>query len=325
MGHDGNFFHLFLFILMIFGFIFFFVGVFGNAAVVIYNVCLNHERTLSSWLITNLALADLLVCLTIYPKAIVRYFLRAEKYDEIFHKLGHCVLHVSAFLSTTMLLSITVDKYVFIEKPLRYPLIVTSRRIKAVLCAIWLTAAVQLLAMYFYSKGKSYGVRPNSVNLFPLSTIVMLSVLIVIIAVLNYKMLKIVQQQRKWMALDNVVHSKQDRPVEIQHDQDEHEQMHPKNNAGSLRRLVKQIKAIKTFAIIFGVLTVCFVPYFVVTIVQSTCLICFTSNITYTAHLECFAMEVVGINSIANAFIYALKHREYLKAYKKLFSSLWKR
>ena len=89
---------------------------FGNAAVIIYNICLNHERTLSSWLVTNLALADLLVCLTIYPKAIVRYFLSTEKYDDVFQKLGHSVLHVSLFLSATMLLSITVDKYVFIAK-----------------------------------------------------------------------------------------------------------------------------------------------------------------------------------------------------------------
>ena len=177
MEHDGGFITLFYFILMILGFIFFFVGVFENAAVIIYNICLSHERTLSSWLITNLALADLLVCLTIYPKAIVRYFLHPEKLEEVslFHKLGHSILHVSAFLSTTMLLSLTVDKYVFIEKPLRHPLIVTSRRIKAVLCAIWETAAAQLPVMYIYSKGKSDGVRPNSVNPFPLSTTVMLS------------------------------------------------------------------------------------------------------------------------------------------------------
>ena len=97
-------------ILMILSFLFLIVGVFGNAAVIIYNVCLILERTLSSWLITNLALADLLMCVTIYPKAILRYFLGTEKYDNVFHKLGHSVLHVSLFLSTAMLLSITVDR-----------------------------------------------------------------------------------------------------------------------------------------------------------------------------------------------------------------------
>ena len=44
------------------------------------------------------------------------------------------------------------------------------------------------------------------------------------------------------MALENVLHPKQERLVEVQKEQAEPEQMHPKNNAGSLRRQVKQMR-----------------------------------------------------------------------------------
>ena len=64
--------------------IFLFVGVFGNLAVIIYNIYLNHGRTISSWLITNLAVANLLVCLTLYSRKIARNFLYEEKYEDVF-------------------------------------------------------------------------------------------------------------------------------------------------------------------------------------------------------------------------------------------------
>ncbi|XP_028415926.1 alpha-1A adrenergic receptor-like [Dendronephthya gigantea] len=311
--------------LMILSFIFLFVGVLGNAAVIFYNICLNNDRTLSSWLITNLAIADLLVCLTIYPKTISRYFQDQKKFHSVFNSLNKSTHYVSLFLSTILLLSITVDRYVFIAKPLRYHYIVTSRRIKALLCVIWLTATVQFPIVYIYGirEWKREERSNAAVMPFPLSRIIILSVLIVVIGILNYKMLKIVQQQRKSMAVGNVVNSEQERPVEIQLEQLDPVQMQQKHTSAWLRELLKQIKAIKTFAIIFGVLAICFVPYFVIFILGSTCLSCLMDSSGLI--LYHFALEVVGINSIANAFIYALRHRKYLRAYKKAFSALWER
>jgi hypothetical protein len=48
--------------------------VLGNIAVIIYNIFLNQEKSPSSRLVTHLALADLLVCLTVYPTKIVQFF-----------------------------------------------------------------------------------------------------------------------------------------------------------------------------------------------------------------------------------------------------------
>jgi hypothetical protein len=86
-----------------------------------------------------------------------------------------------------------------------------------------------------------------------------------------------------------------------------------------LRHLAKEVKAMKTFAIIVGVLTCCFVPYIVLEAVfgisnEHSCSL-------YTPYL--IVLELFGINSIANAFIYALRHKKYARAYGKLFSSAW--
>ena len=49
------------------------IGVMGNIAVIIYNIFMLNEKTATSYLIANLALADLLVCLTFYPIWIVEF------------------------------------------------------------------------------------------------------------------------------------------------------------------------------------------------------------------------------------------------------------
>ena len=102
-----------------------FLGVVGNSAVIIYNIFLNHHKTPSSWLVTNLAVADLLVCLAIYPAKIYDVLHSQQRTDNCYFE---ATLFASMFLSVMILLTITIDKYLYIAKPLKYPMIVTKRR-----------------------------------------------------------------------------------------------------------------------------------------------------------------------------------------------------
>jgi hypothetical protein len=52
---------------VVFKFIAMIVGILGNITVIVYTIVLNKEKTSTSYLVGNLALADLLVCLTYYP------------------------------------------------------------------------------------------------------------------------------------------------------------------------------------------------------------------------------------------------------------------
>ena len=68
----------------------------------------------------------------------------------------------------------------------------------------------------------------------------------------------------------------------------------------------------------------CFVPYFVVMTLWATCFSCFTKFKSGFIFFS-LAHKVGSINSIANDFIYGLRHKMYLRAYKKLFSVFWER
>ena len=152
-----------------------------------------------------------------------------------------------------ILLCITIDKYLYIAKPLKYPLIVRTRRTRILLSCIWLAASEFVL-----------------------------------------------QPQQS-------------------------EQVQSEQNMTWLRHLAKELKAMKTFAIIVGVLTFCFVPY-IVTSMLHILDYCVSDYPAWFQKLGWTVIsQLVGINSIANAFIYALRHKKYIRAYKKLFSSAWAR
>ena len=323
-------------------FIFLFVGVLGNIAVIIYNIFLNHDKTPSSWLVTHLAFADLLVCLIIYPKKIVWFFDAVERVDRlVFCKVKQTTFYVSLFLSIMILLCITIDKYLYIAKPLKYPLIVRTRRTRILLSCIWLAALAQLIYIYMHTRQKcipekcclpttrlhttgSNTTKPEyerEICVLPrpvvwLQVILQLTA-ICVMAILNYKMFRIVKDQRQRMASEFVLQPQQSKQVQSK-------QVQSEQNMTWLRHLAKELKAMKTFAIIVGVLTFCFVPYIVTNMLR----ILDYRVSDYPAwfqKLGWIVLQLVGINSIANAFIYALRHKKYIRAYRKLFSSAWAR
>ena len=161
------------------------------------------------------------------------------------------------FLSVMILLTITIDKYLYIAKPLKYPMIVTKRRNFILVSCIWLAALVQPATIYTYhlfeTNSKKKCQKPSAaVYLQILYTLVPIGV----IAILNYKLFKIVKEQRKRIfVLQQPAH-------------EQSEQVQSKQNQTWLRRLAIEIKAVNTFAIISGVMIFCFAPHIVLSVME---------------------------------------------------------
>ena len=301
--------------ILVISIVFLILGVFGNIAVVVYNVCLNRDKTASSWFVTYLAVADLFVCITVYTMKMVRFFsqrmcpFKATKH--LYRHIEKTALYVSLFLSLAFLVAITVDRYLFIAKPLKYPLIVTKRRTFLVIGSIWVAALLQAPLVYPFPSRKLLTFESLCIIQAILN-----SACIVVIVVLNYKIFKIVKEQRKMIEL---------KPQPIQSEDSLEQQRKLENNVKSkpnttwLTHLAKEFKVIKTFAIIVGVLTCCFLPYNVIYVFWS---FAHCSFLRGKEVLE-WARVLVGINSITNPFIYAMRHTKYSKAFRELFSTFW--
>ena len=74
----------------------------------------------------------------------------------MFCKFSRSTMWSLMFASITSLLAITVDRYLYILKPLRYPQTVTHRRVFLAVAGIWITACCIFIVHYIPAGWRSY-------------------------------------------------------------------------------------------------------------------------------------------------------------------------
>ena len=312
MEYNGTVFHaipnnvllgsvVFKFIAMIF-------GVLGNTTVVIYTIFSNKEKTATSYLVGNLALADLLLCLTFYPIWIIEFvqiILNIDSDQDLFCRFSRATILALMFASIATLLAITADRYVYIVKPLRYPQIVTYRRVFLAVAGIWITACCLFAVFYFHFKSSGVEFRslchiPHSIDYFinlfvgylPLISIFFLNVHIIFVA----------RQQRKRILAETS-------NVNIENSTEE-----SGKRMSFVLGFFVALKSVKTFAIVVAVLTFCILtPTVVGQILDKFC-----SDRSRQFWYVVFNFELYGINSVVNALIYGMRHVKYRKAYQHI-------
>ena len=294
---------------VLFKFIAMIIGVLGNVTVIIHTILLNKEKTATSYLVGNLALADLLVCLTFYPIWIIEFIqimLSIDSDQDLFCKFSRATMCAFMFGSVATLLAITVDCYLYIVKPLRYPQIVTHRRVFLVVSGIWITACCLFIVWYVYIRSlgiefRSFCHIPTSMYFITIAFSGYLS--LPLIYLLNFHILSVAQKQRKRILAEKTFASVDNCT----------------NRMRSVFGFFVALKAAKTFAIVVAVLTFCLlIPTLVGPILKRLC----TDSCDQIWFLV-FHYELYGINSVVNAFIYGMRHVKYRKAYLHIVSKLF--
>ena len=293
------------------------IGVVGNTTVIIYNIFLSKEKKMTSYLVGNLALADLLVCLTFYPVWIIEFIqtiLNIDSDQDLFCKLSRSSLLALLFVSVATLLVITIDRYIFIAIPLKYPLIVTQERVKNIVAAIWIISCVVLcLTAVYFKKPRRQPKRSYCQVLDEIywpCEIVILYIPIIIIFSLNLKILRIARNQKRriFEETTNVGQPNESRP-------------NRRTCISSFRQTIA-LKSVKTFIIIVSILTLCcFIPAVIGISLYFVCKTCHSTTTWYVV----FNFELYGINSIANAFVYGIRDANYRKSLRQHFSRLCRR
>ncbi|KAG7489060.1 alpha-1A adrenergic receptor [Solea senegalensis] len=117
-------------------------GIVGNILVILSVVCNRHLRTVTHYFIVNLAVADLLLSSTVLPFSAILEILDRWVFGRIFCNVWAAVDVLCCTASIMSLCVISVDRYIGVSYPLRYPAIVTKRRALLAVALLWLLSVV---------------------------------------------------------------------------------------------------------------------------------------------------------------------------------------
>ena len=289
---------------VVFKFIAMIIGVVGNVTVIIYAIFLNKKKTATSYLVGNLALADLLVCLTFYPIWIIEFvqiLLNIDNDHDLFFKFSRATLWAFMFASIATLLAITVDRYLFIVKPLRYQLIVTHRRVFLAVAGIWIAACSIFIAFCVHvisvRNFRSFCETPGSAHNIHYIIEALAYLCLILILLLNLHIFLVARKQRRRILAETTI-ARADNLTE-----------ESSNRMSFVRRFFVALKLAKTFAIVAAVLTVCILlPTIVGRMINEFCSDRFSQIWNVVSKYEFYALK-----SVVNVFVYGVRHVKYRK------------
>ena len=261
------------------------VGLLGNIGVIVYNTIINDKKTPTTYFLVNLAISDIIVCVTFFPPWVFEFIsilAKKENNHSPICKIRITSSYTSTALSIANLLAITIDRSLFITKPLKYPRIMTWKRTYMLLAVIWILAIVNANFVLFNIGNTPAGaVRCTMKDKTTATIITIFSFYIPVAGVLflNYTIYKVAKVQRR----------------KIRECCSAQETKASMNTAGR-RGHFQQMKMIKTFAIVLGVLLFCVLPRMIASIIKQY--FCQSSCIPMSVALS--VTMIMGTNSVMN-------------------------
>nr|8HN1_A Chain A, Alpha-1A adrenergic receptor [Homo sapiens] len=117
-------------------------GVLGNILVILSVACHRHLHSVTHYYIVNLAVADLLLTSTVLPFSAIFEVLGYWAFGRVFCNIWAAVDVLCCTARIWGLCIISIDRYIGVSYPLRYPTIVTQRRGLMALLCVWALSLV---------------------------------------------------------------------------------------------------------------------------------------------------------------------------------------
>lgn len=117
-------------------------AVVGNILVILSVVCHRNLRTVTNYFIVNLAVADLLISAIVLPFSAILEILDRWVFGRVFCNIWAAVDVLCCTASIMSLCVISVDRYIGVSYPLRYPTIITKRRALLAVMLLWVLSII---------------------------------------------------------------------------------------------------------------------------------------------------------------------------------------
>ena len=268
------------------------VTVAGNGIVVYFIVSERRLHRPTNWIVLSLALADLSVG---GSSVLLKHMLEATMLSHNEHYSIMSFLYAS---STSNLCLLTLDRYIFITKPLRYVPIVTTRRVLLAICSVWLAVFWFHFLCYIICIKLPPSENDRCVEIFATVDFVLIETLPMLIMA---------------YAVGNIIHIvwKKTRETKIRLKQLGFN--HSSRNAAAAPAQRERSSTVRIIGVAVLMFTICFLSELSYTVLH---------QITAKRHNRRFQYAnnlLYLVNSAINPIAYALFKRDIKKAIKKKF------
>ncbi|XP_046849171.1 histamine H2 receptor-like [Xenia sp. Carnegie-2017] len=283
--------------------LFIIIGVTGNVLVILYNVRWNKDKNTTSYFVINLALSDLVVCGITFPMAIAKNTLVLMGKTDILCELFISILYASLSLSVVNLMMLTIDRYICIALPLKYPQIVTQRKVSIALVSVWITGFLNFLMIFFTSKPSDmpFICEMNKITA-SVGTFFFFFVPLGVTIVFNAKIVQIARSQGRKIAAQASLSQTNNSTAA--------------DDLNSRRNFSRQMKLFKTIRVVFGCFLFCVTPFPMIVFIEFV--ICDHGCIPLKVQIG--ILLLAATNSITNAFIYGIRDKKYRRSFKQMFA-----
>ncbi|XP_065515167.1 alpha-1A adrenergic receptor isoform X1 [Lathamus discolor] len=301
-------------------------GVLGNILVILSVACHRHLHSVTHYYIINLAIADLLLTSTVLPFSATMEILGYWVFGRIFCNIWAAVDVLCCTASIMSLCIISIDRYIGVSYPLRYPSIVTEKRGLLALLCVWALSLVISIGPLFGWKEPA----PEDETICQITEepgYVLFSALgsfylpLTIILVMYCRVYVVAKRENKGLTSGLKTERSHSEEVTLRiHRKNAPEASGSASNPKSkhhfsvrLLKFSREKKAAKTLGIVVGCFVLCWLPFFVVMPLGS-----FFPAIKPPDTLFKITFWLGYLNSCINPIIYPCSSQEFKKAFQNV-------
>ncbi|CAI5795730.1 alpha-1A adrenergic receptor [Podarcis lilfordi] len=301
-------------------------GVLGNILVILSVACHKHLQSVTHYYIINLAVADLLLTSTVLPFSAIFEILGYWVFGRIFCNIWAAVDVLCCTASIMSLCVISIDRYIGVSYPLRYPAIVTEKRGLLALLCVWALSLVISVGPLFGWKQPA----PEDETICQINTdpgYVLFSALgsfylpLIIILAMYCQVYVVAKRESKGLSCGLKTEKSHSEEVTLRiHRKTTTETTgstpstkHKSNFSVRLLKFSREKKAAKSLGIVVGCFILCWLPFFIIMPIGS-----FFPESKPSETIFKIAFWLGYLNSCINPIIYPCSSQEFKKAFQNV-------
>ncbi|XP_055974975.1 alpha-1A adrenergic receptor isoform X1 [Sorex fumeus] len=301
-------------------------GVLGNILVILSVACHRHLHSVTHYYIVNLAVADLMLTSTVLPFSAIFEILGYWAFGRVFCNIWAAVDVLCCTASIMGLCIISIDRYIGVSYPLRYPTIVTQRRgLMALLCVWALSLVISIGPLFGWRQPAPDDETICQINEEPgyvlFSALGSFYLPLTIILVMYCRVYVVAKRESRGLKSGLKTDKSDSEQVTLRI----HKKSVPEVGSGGsssknkthfsvrLLKFSREKKAAKTLGIVVGCFVLCWLPFFLVMPIGS-----FFPDFKPSETVFKIAFWLGYLNSCINPIIYPCSSQEFKKAFQNV-------